>query len=357
MSYHPYSPKQVYIETAAQAYPATQKILSQLPPIHPIVIEDFAVVPAFSGTSDLILAKQKANFYKTCPGTQNYICCGYKILNLINNCELNCSYCILQGYLDHGQIIIYVNIEEMFDELDCLFKAHPQSMFRIGTGELADSLSTDHLTGYSRALVSYFADKANAIIELKTKTTQIENFLNLAHGGRTVVSWSLNTPTVIAQEEAQAPDLDQRLRAAQTCQKAGFKIGFHFDPMIHYPNWEQEYKLVVDRIFDYIKPENIIWISLGALRYPPHLDQIIRERHPMSRIVYGELIRGLDGKYRYFKPIRFSLFSKMYHWIKHHDEKIFVYLCMESHEVWQKSFGWSPGNSATLNKLMDDLIR
>ena len=356
MSYKLYRPDKIYVESNALKLKATTEILSRLPDFDPIIIEDIANIDQSPPNKSLIIARQKSDFFKRCPGTQKHICCGYKILNLVNNCEINCTYCILQGYFNSSHIIIYANIEDLFIELKDLFKSYPGRIFRIGTGELADSLSTDHITEYSKLLVPFFADKSNAIIELKTKSTLIENFINLHHGGRTVVSWSLNTPKLIASEESLAPTLEQRLSAAKKCMEAGFKIGFHFDPMIYYSEWEHDYKYVVDKIFEYINPQHIIWISLGALRYPPHLDNIIRERHPQSKIVYGELFPGIDGKLRYFKPIRIDMFAKMYRWIKHYDEKIFVYLCMESSEVWQKAFGWTPNNSSTLANMTDELV-
>jgi len=356
MSYMPYKPDKLFILADALKYPAVEKIKSNLKELEPVIINDLSQVQTLPNSCPLTIAKQKSQFFKRCPGTRNYICCGYKILNLVNNCELNCSYCVLQGYFSNSNIIVYANIEDMFAELEELFKSYPNHLFRIGTGELADSLSTDHITEFSKLLVPFFSDKKNAIIELKTKTTQIENFYQLPHGVRTVVSWSLNTPSIIMTEESSAPTLEERLIAAQQCQKAGFKIGFHFDPMIYYQNWEPEYKSVVDKIFQYVDPQRIIWISLGALRYPAHLDAIIRSRHSQSNIVYGELLPGLDGKLRYFKPLRIDMFNKMFRWIKSYDENIFIYLCMESSEVWQKAFGWSPQNNGSLSKMMDKLI-
>jgi len=236
------------------------------------------------------------------------------------------------------------------------FHNNPDKNYRIGTGELADSLSTDLLTEYSKELVSFFKDKKNAVFELKTKTTLIDNFINEEHNGRTICAWSLNTIKISTSEESLAPTLDERLAAAEKCQQAGFKLAFHFDPMIYYKGWENDYQLVVKKMLETINPENIIWISLGALRYPHHLDSIIRENHPDTKIVYGELFPGIDGKIRYFKPLRIKMFSKMYQWIKDIAPDVFVYLCMESSDVWQKSFGWTPKTSYGLKRLMDDLV-
>jgi len=366
MSYLPYQPLEIFIEKKVRDHPVTQKILSKLAHLIPVEFDDLSkfIVEHSSGLQEinqlhkpLVLAFQKSGFLKWCPGTRNYICCGYQILNLVNNCEINCSYCILQGYFNSPFIIVYVNVEGLFAELEHKLASQPNKIFRIGTGELADSLSTDHLTEYSSQLVAFFANKKNAVIELKTKSTLIENFVHVNHSGRTVVAWSLNTPKIIASEESSAPALTERLAAAAKCQQAGFKLAFHFDPMIYYDGWELDYQCVIQKIFETIKPVNIIWISLGALRYPPHLDQIIRKNHPDSKIVYGELFPGKDGKLRYFKSIRIEMFGKMYQWIKKLAPDVFVYLCMESSEVWEKSFGWTPKNSVSLKRMMDELIK
>ncbi|MBN1155576.1 DNA photolyase [candidate division KSB1 bacterium] len=355
MPYKLFTPDHIYITSDAIDYPVTKQILSTFHNVKYTCVDDENSIDR--SYTVLLLTKQRADFYKNCPGTKKYICCGYQILNLINNCEIGCTYCILQGYLDEPYITVFVNIDDLFQELSVLFNGDKNRYFRIGTGELADSLSTDHFTGYARMLVEFFSDKRNAMLELKTKTTQIDNILNIRHGGRTVVSWSLNTPRMIASEESNAPTLDERLLAAKRCQDAGYRIGLHFDPMIYYPNWEAEYKEVIDRVFEFLEPGHIIWISLGALRYPPYLEDIIRERHPNSKITYGELVTGIDNKMRYVKTIRIEMFRKMYQWLKKKDPNLFIYCCMEHSDVWKRSFGWTPGNSLTLKNMMDELIQ
>ncbi len=355
--YTPFQPQHLFVTQDALFSPYTQEILGRVPHLKPIIVENIYAAASKQLPDSIVLARQKGSFFKQCPGTQKYICCGYKILNLLNNCELNCSYCILQGYLNNPHITVYVNIDDLFSELDKLFRTQPKRWFRIGTGELADSLSTDHLTHFSAKLVSYFSDKSRALLELKTKTTNIEHFLHSTHGGRTCVSWSMNTPRLIASDESDATSLDERLQAAQQCQEAGFHIGFHFDPMIYYDQWKEEYRMVIDRIFTTIPASSILWISLGALRYPPHLDSIIRQRHPESKIVYGEMITGLDGKMRYFKSIRIQMFKAMYQWIRQYSHEVFIYLCMESPEIYHKAFGWDIKTSSQLSRQMNKLIQ
>ena len=361
-----YKPRKIYLETEARDYPMTARILDQYPdvPVEEItntrqlietVLQD--PDPITFGKQFLLLSKLKAKFLKKCPGTKNYICCGYRILNTANNCDFECSYCILQGYFTNPLMVVHTNIEDLLEELDQELTGNPNRFSRIGTGELTDSLTLEPITHYGEQLVKFFSNYKNAIVELKTKSVHIDNLLSLDHRGRTVMAWSLNSDYISENDEKFAATLDQRLEAAARCQEAGYRLAFHFDPMIDHPGWEEGYYKTVKKLFSVIDGRNIAWISLGALRYPTFLDGIIRKRHPESDIVYGEFISGKDNKARYFKPIRIEMFRKMNEWIHDFDPSVFVYLCMESDEVWQKSFGWSPKKISTLSKMLDDRVR
>lgn len=361
-----YQPQKIYLEQSAKDFPLTEKICQTYAdvPVEEIknprkIIEQVrqSPDPINTGKQYLLLARQRGRFLKRCPGTKNYICCGYKILNTANNCDLDCSYCILQGYFTNPLMLVYVNLAELFTELDQTLKANPDKFYRIGTGELTDSLTLEPVTGYGRQLVEFFRNYDNAIIELKTKSIFIDDLLELNHNRRAVISWSLNTAKAREQDEPKTPDIDARLAAAARCQDAGYWLGFHFDPMIRSADWETGYHKTLEKLFTRIDGKNIAWISLGALRYPPYLDSIIRQRHPNSKIVYGEFISGKDQKYRYFKPIRIQMFQKMVEWIREFDPSVFVYLCMESDEVWQKAFGWSPKKMSRLSRMLDERVK
>jgi len=361
-----FRPQKIFLEKSVAAQPMVSEILEKLPhiPVEEIdnpqqILTDILKTPdpISEGKKHLVLAQQRGQFLKPCPGTQRHICCGYQILNTGNNCDLDCTYCILQGYFTNPLMIVYVNIDDLFAELHAFLTTHSARFFRIGTGELTDSLTLEPLTGYGARLVRFFSQYRNAIIELKTKSIFIDDLLGLRHNRRTVISWSLNSEKISRTEESRCPTIDERLQAAKKCEASGYRLGFHFDPMIYYDNWEIDYCSVIDKLFQSIHPDNIAWISLGALRYPPHLDPIIRQRHPDSKIVIGEFFPGVDGKLRYFKPIRIELFRTMLQHIRKYSNTVFVYLCMESSEVWKKTFGWSPENMARLSKLLDQTVK
>lgn len=300
----------------------------------------------------LWLTCNKGTFLKKCPGTRDYICCGYQILHIGTYCTMDCAYCILQGYFHPPVLQFFINQEDMLAELDEALGR--QEILRIGTGEFTDSLIWEELTGLNARLIRRFAEQRKAILELKTKTTAIGAFKGISHCRRTILSWSLNTPQVIRVQERGTAGLRARMRAAAQAQEWGYPVAFHFDPMVIYPHAEEDYDEVIQMLFDHIAADNIAWISLGTLRFMPALRPIIKQRFPESNIIYGEFVPGLDGKMRYFKPLRIQLYRSMVESIRRLAPDVLIYLCMEDEEVWQKSFGYTPEERGGLSKMLDD---
>ncbi|WP_051184588.1 SPL family radical SAM protein [Desulfatiglans anilini] len=309
------------------------------------------------GKDVLHILRNKGVFLRPCPGTSHYICCGYRILHVGTNCPLDCSYCILQAYFNAPNLRVFSNLEENLAAVLAEIDAHPDEIFRVGTGEFTDSLALDPLTGWSRTLPPLFACRPNAILELKTKTDKIEGLLDSDVRERIIVSWSLNAPYIAAREEKRAATLTRRLEAARRCQQAGFTLGFHFDPMVEHPGWEEGYAQTVELMDRYIDPKGIIWISLGSMRCMPQLKPIILRRHPGTCVLDGEFVSGLDGKMRLFRPIRVGLYARMAELLGSWHPDLGLYLCMESDTVWRESFGWSPGDSAGLKAFLDSRVK
>jgi spore photoproduct lyase len=223
----------------------------------------------------------------------------------------------------------------------------------VGTGEFTDSLIWEQWTDLTDYLVSRFSAQGRAVLELKTKTVNIEGLEGLEHQRKTIISWSLNTPAVMKVEERRTASLEARLNAAEQCQNWGYPLAFHFDPMVIYDGCEADYRKVVKQLFARIRPENIVWISLGTFRFMPTLKPMVARRFPASKIVYGEFITGLDNKMRYFKPLRIALYRQTAGWIRDAAPDVTVYFCMEDDDVWQKTMGFAPSPDNGLGRMLD----
>jgi spore photoproduct lyase len=301
----------------------------------------------------LLVARHRGDFLKKCPGSDGQVCCNYFVINFASNCPMECSYCYLQEYLATNPALkVFSNVGDLLFEADRLLTRHRKFFFRIGTGEITDSLALDPYIGFCAEIVPFFAAQPNVLLELKTKSDRVEGLMGLDPKGRVVVSWSMNPQRVIDAEEHLTASFDERLSAARRCQAAGYKLGFHFDPMIEYAGWENDYQSMVEKIFSVVDPRGIAWISMGVLRNTPGLKRIMRERFPSSTILSGEQILCPDRKMRYFQALRVSMYRKMLGWIRSGSPTVFVYLCMESREVWEQVFGFAPGCEKELGNQM-----
>ncbi len=365
----PYHPEKVLLEAGCEDSPIARNVLRSLPDTPVEIIESAEAKVEELKHSDLsiarakrslLLARQKGRFFRSCQGqnsrtgTRN-VCCDYFVINFATNCHLECTYCFLQSYLTFPYLIVYANVGDLLRELELAFEAEPDRRFRVGTGELSDSLALDPLTGYSRFLVEFFARQSRALLELKTKTDCIDQLLDLDHRRRTVVAWSVNPPAIQRGEELKTSSLEERLSAASRCAEAGYPVAFHFDPMVHHEGWKDAYREVVDQIFRAVPVHSVAWISLGALRMPSGQRELMQERFPQSRLPQGELVPAEDGKLRYFKPIRVDLYRHLLDCIEERAPSVKIYACMERPEVWRKVFGKVPRDNRELGDWLTDI--
>lgn len=355
-----FTPEKIYIEKTAQDLAGARRILSRLPNVPREEIEETRSLverlrqrpdPLGEGKRYLLLARDRGRAFKPFPTPEGTLSCDFHSLHLVEGCDLECSYCILQAYLNNPLLTVYVNVEEILANLESFLKANPHKNFRIGTGQLADSLSLDHLTAHSELLVPFFARQKNAVLELKTKSVNISRLEKLDPKGRTIVSWSINTKRIQREEEHKCASIDERLEAARQCIDWGYRIGFHLDPLIDYENCLPEYEELIEEIFSKIPQEKIAWMSLGTLRFMPELKSVMEKRFPKSPLPYGEWVRGTDGKMRYFKERRIELYRDMIGKIRSLAPGVPVYLCMETEEVWKRSFGEGPDANAVTAEL------
>jgi len=365
----------------------TKRIISRLPGIKTVVIDGQGdpisernffeaelknkdETAAFSfGKRVLLLTRYRGSWLKSCPGTNGHVCCNLWIVNPGEGCPLDCTYCYLQSYLKRNPTLkIYTNTESLISALEERATREPNRLFRVGTGEVIDSLVWDPLTDLSRELVPFFARTPNLVLELKTKTANIGNLLEMreVHNGKTVVSWSVNARTVTLQDEAFTASLDERIAAASALVECGYRVAFHFDPLIHFSGWEEEYRETIDRIFSKIPAQSVAWVSVSSLRYQPEMQETMEQRFPLSKIPFGEQFLAKDRKLRYVQPIRFKMLQFVWDELKRRGASsvvapsenenmsgsgLPVYMCMESPAAWKSVASGLPVAGSELSEV------
>ena len=354
-----YRPQEILVEKEVLKTDYVEKILTKFPHIQPQIItkeewkEKFLKnkTPLTKGKKILYLKKFLGIPIKHCPGFSfEAVCCNYYTLDFVENCPLECSYCILQAIHNQPTIIVHANVEEIIQKIALVCQKRPQMNFTIGTGEHSDSLALDNILQLNPLLIEFFAKIPNAKLELKTKSNQIDSLLNLNHQGNTIVSWSINTEYISKTEEHKTASAKERVLAAKKVINAGYFVGFHFDPVIYYPNWKEDYNKIVDFIAENIPQEKIAWISIGALRYVPALKKIAEERFPKMNLFCEEFTSTKDGKMKYIRPIREMLYQHLSKKISKKFPSVPSYLCMEQKIIWDNTKKHTPTSPSKMEK-------
>ncbi len=333
------SPLRVYVEAGAESSPVVRRAREKFPSAEMIRIpgyKEYAASKAVAGmaynrrTEELVILRGQHGRIRHCPCSPGVVPCGYHNIDLGVGCPFECSYCFLQSYTNAPGIVIPASLDGAFDAF-----RHFGKNIRVGSGETTDSLVFDDLTCFSGAVVDFFRGYPDSVFEFKTKSANVAGLLEVKASSNIVVGWSLNPQVVIDQEEHFSASLAERLDAARRCAAHGYRVAFHFDPVIFRPGWEGVYASVVQDIFKHVPSESIAWISLGTLRMTALQKKTIENRFPVNTILDAELLTAEDGKLRYTAEVRRDIYVRMIALLR---EKTAVathlYLCMETVPMW-----------------------
>ncbi len=319
----------------------SKRIINKLPDSEKIYFKDSdlkTTLAKHDAETTLLLTTLKGQPIIMCPGTTKYHCCNYRILNVGHNCTFNCTYCILQDYLKTKSLSVFTDIEEYMQK-DIIDKyINNESLYRIGTGEFTDSLIIDDISELSANLINFFRNYPNIILELKTKSLNVQTLLKNTPAKNIIIAWSVNSKKINEETEKDSSTLEERLQAAKQIVEHGYDVAFHFDPIILYKNYWSDYQNTIQKIYETIPKEKIRWISLGTLRFTKGLKSTFIKKSPLF---IDEFILADDQKFRYIRFRREEAYKKMLNEIIKHNPKQFVYLCMESPVVWKNVFGFN----------------
>ena len=278
------------------------------------------------------------------------MCPHFERLKLASNgCFYQCDWCYLK--LTYRAAFPFITIRAQYDKIKeqltkRLITAKSPVMFN--SGELADSLALEHLTGAAKEFVPWFGKTQNGYLFMLTKSDNVDNILALPHNGHTVVAWSINNESVSRKFEIGAPPFMRRLEAIQKVQKAGYPVRIRLDPIVPFDGWKTAYKDTIEQIFSKISPERI---TLGTLRFEggfynmrnsifttgQELPRYLEQMKPMfSEKEFEGFSRPKAGKYSFGAAQRTEIFNYVIEVIRKHSDCI-IALCKESEDVWAKT--------------------
>lgn len=292
------------------------------------------------------LEESDKKVYGMCPvASEETVCCNLRTIDAVENCAFGCSYCTIQTFYS-DRFAFDANFAEKLKAIPL----EPNRFYHFGTGQASDSLVWGNRHGILDGLCQFAADHANVLLEFKTKSDNVHYFLENEVPRNIVCSWSLNTPTIIRNEEHFTANLQQRLAAARLVADRGIKVAFHFHPMVYYQGWREEYPEIAARVMAAFQPREVLFISFGSITMIKPAVKKIRKLGHATRILQMEMVPDPHGKLTYPDEIKVAMFRAMYNCLQPWRDEVFMYLCMEKALIWQKTFGYVYSNNEAFER-------
>ncbi len=274
-------------------------------------------------------------------------CCNLLTLDAVESCGFDCSYCSIQSFYNQNKVGFIENFEEKLKKI----KLDPSKIYHIGTGQSSDSLMWGNRNNILETLFKFAKDNPNVILELKTKSNNIDYLLKNEIPKNVITTWSLNPQIIIDNEEHLTASLEERINSAKAIANKGNLVGFHFHPIIYYKDYLKDYKEIVDRLLSNFNPKYVAMVSLGTLTFIKPVIKQLRQRALKSKILQMPLTPA-GGKLSYPLKIKEEMFKSVYNFFKPWHNKVYFYMCMEDHSLWKRVFGYEYSSNEEMEEDM-----
>ena len=308
---------QIYIEEAVLDHPRARAIMQHFPDADVTECERYGEI--FNRRAQnfrlqklkpaLILAEKFANHVLPSPpeyaigGEQNYY------FSHMLNCIYDCRYCFLQGMYQSAHYVVFVNYEDFIDAIIDKVRTAGNASIHFFSGYDCDSLALDPVTGFVKEFLPVFRAYPGALLELRTKSTQIRSLLAQEPMPNCIIAYSFTPAEIASAIEYKTPPVSKRLQALQRLQAHGWQIGLRIDPLIYQEGVKEQYEKLFEQVFRYVDTGLLHSVSLGSFRLPKSYYQTLSRLYPEEVLFASPLAETGDGMVTYREAIRDDLLS------------------------------------------------
>lgn len=264
----------------------------------------------------------------TCPNYWHFSPYGF--------CPYGCHYCYLAGTVGvrfSPSVKIYVNLPEMLEKVSRVANSLKAPVL-FYVGKLQDALALDPLTGYSRMMIPFFAEHPYARLVMLTKSADVRNLLDLEHKGKTILSWTLNAPSVVESFEVDTPSIEDRIEAMIQCRGAGYPVRAVIMPLIPVDNWRAVYGRFLENLLSRVKLDRLTLGGICSYRGAYELTcRKLTTRNAISENLEGA--KSKDGRLRYPLELRLDMYRHLINLATRLQPGTELALCLEEKEAWE----------------------
>lgn len=280
----------IYVEQNISDHPITKRILGKYKNANVIKINHYKDV--FSrGRQDIVSQRQSQSLilasktgeliYKGSPMCQDFDNENFYYTSCTMNCIFDCEYCYLKGMYPTSNIVVFVNIEDIFEEVLKLCK---EKKIYLCVSYDTDLIALDNLTGFISRWMDFVESEPNLTVEIRTKSHRRDIYERFIPNDRVIFAYTMSPEGVIDNYEHKTASLEDRIKAASFAITKGFTVRLCFDPMIYCKDFEEQYKSMVDKVFEAINPSDIYDVSVGSFRIAGDYLKNMRHKMPESAI-------------------------------------------------------------------------
>ncbi len=373
----------IYIEKQAIDYPQTKKVLEKFKNSQVIYINNYKNLfdknySNIDSKKALIIAKLNTNSVSDAPVWYGHTKQSYFFKTSLN-CIFDCSYCYLKWAFKNENMVIFVNYDDIKNDIEDKIKKIPlsqpfppgekgvdksvaSSLLRSNfedsrastpvsvipwgetekgiwfySSDYSDILWMDMFSWFCEEFIAFFETlnlsplggkypqgDRGIFMEIRTKSSNIKPLLNLWFIPKnTEIAFSLNPQILIDKYEKSTSSLDARIEAINKLISLWFKVGIRFLPLLPIKDYEKIYWEFINYISERIDFWKINSTFASGLLYTKKDYNKILSKYPELDILHM-LSLDNDWFYRESKKVR-DIFYSMF---KNLDKKCI--LCLEN---------------------------
>ena len=328
----------IYIESEIRSHPRTKSILSRFSKARIVECERYGEV--FNPKKQnfrlqkkkpaLILARKHGNFILDAPkgfgigGRKNYY------FSHMLNCIYDCRYCFLQGMYRSANYVLFVNYEDFQNEINNIVEQNPdEKEITFFSGYDCDSLALESVTRFVREFLPFFQKHKKAVLELRTKSINVDELLNHEVIPNCVVAYSFTPENISQKLEHGVPPIARRIQTMKKLVEKGWQVGIRLDPLIYHEGYQKYYSELIRDIFHAIPVESIHSVSTGPMRFPGKMFHTIEQLYPDEPLFAGPL-ENRNGLTSYSERIETEMMNFCNTILENHLPKNKLFSCLQS---------------------------
>lgn len=290
----------IYVEEEVRESERVKAILARTRNVPIVTIERFGEV--FNRSSQnfrlqkanpaLVLARKHGRLVLPAPSGYGFNDKHSFYFSHMLNCVYDCRYCFLQGMYRSASYVLFINFEEFAEEITDVGCSLDNPVFYSGYD--CDSLALEPVSKFVDYFVRWFAAHSQLTLEIRTKSTQVRDLLEMDPIPNCVIAMSFTPEEIYRRWEDRVPTIAKRVEALGRLQQQGWPVALRFEPLIYMDGFHQDYQQLFREVFGNLDTTALHSVSTGLFRMPKKFYRNIATIYP-DEALFARRVEERDG--------------------------------------------------------------